>query len=49
MDEHDSLAGNIFNVLKNILKYDAVNLFGHIFWWIKHFNRIVARIVNKNA
>jgi radical SAM superfamily enzyme YgiQ (UPF0313 family) len=49
MDEHDNLAGNIFNVLRNILKYDAVNLFGHIFWWTKHFNRIVARIVNKNA
>lgn len=49
MDEHDRLIGNIFNVLKNIIKYDAANIFGHIFWCIRHYKRIIARIVEKNA
>lgn len=49
MDEHDGLIRNIFNVLKNILKYDAKNSFGHVFWWIKHHRRIIARIVEKNS
>lgn len=49
MDEHDGLIGNIFNVLKNIIKYDAANIFGHIFWCIRHYKRIIARIVEKNA
>lgn len=48
-DEHDGLIRNIFNVLKNIIKYDAINLFGHMFWWIKHHRRIIARIVEKNV
>lgn len=49
MDEHDGLMGNIFNVLKNIMIYDAINLFEHIFWCLRHYKRIIARIVEKNS
>ena len=47
MDEHESVTSNILNVLKNIFKYDALNLFEHLFWSIKHSKRIIARIVDK--
>jgi len=49
MDEHDGLIGNLVNVAKNILKYDPLNLFGHLFWCVRHSGRIVARVVEKNA
>jgi len=47
MDEHESVMSNILNVVKNILKYDALNLFEHLFWSIKHSKRIIARIFDK--
>jgi radical SAM superfamily enzyme YgiQ (UPF0313 family) len=47
MDEHESVTSNILNVVKNIFKYDALNLFEHLFWSIKHSKRIISRIVDK--
>jgi radical SAM superfamily enzyme YgiQ (UPF0313 family) len=49
MDEHDGLIGNILNVLRSIIKYDAANIFEHFFWWIRHSGRIMARITEKNV
>jgi len=49
MNEHNGLVSNVLNVLKNILRYDTAGLFGHISWWIKHYRRIIARIVEKNS
>ncbi len=47
MDEHESVTSNIVNVVKNIFKYDALNVFEHLFWSIKHSKRIIARIFDK--
>lgn len=49
MDEHDSLMGNIWNILHSIIRYDFWGIPGHIFWCIKHFRRIIARVVEKST
>ena len=48
MDEHETLLGNILNILKVIIKYDFFNIPYHILWSLKHFRRIIARITEKN-
>jgi anaerobic magnesium-protoporphyrin IX monomethyl ester cyclase len=47
MDEHESVLSNILNVLRNIVRYDALNMFEHLFWSMKHSRRIIARIIDK--
>jgi len=50
MDEHDSLASNIINVWKKILRYDPWGTPVHLLWCLKHFTRIITRIKSsKNA
>ena len=49
MDEHDSLASNIWSVLKTIALYDLLGAPGHILWCFRHAGRIMARIFKKNV
>jgi len=49
MDEHDSLLRNIISVITGIVRYDTANILEHILWCAKHFKRIIARILEKNA
>ncbi len=49
MNEQESLARNIINVVKTIMRHDARNSLRHMLWVIRHSRRIGARILEKNT
>lgn len=49
MDEHEGLFKNILNILRFIIKYDFLNIPGHILWGLRHFKKIISRVTEKNT